>query len=175
MDINRHFLLDSSFNFSIQCMRFQPCRTPQVSVTPSAKKRSFRHLYFDHNRWCVSQYGCQSFGAISCIMTQVRLLALRPSVIVISLLYGGFYTMVWGYARHQYARPPPRKRYNYYITCYLGNTTLYCFGALKLLWRFNECMPSCYTDLMKMANDKKSITEGKIHLVVCTGSHDVQL
>ena len=172
MDINRHFLLDSSlisdfyFNFSVQCTRFQPCRTPQVSVTPSAKKRSFVNVgtcTLTMTRDTCLSTDVSHLGQFSCIETHSSEAAgLESSVIVISLLRGGFYTMMLGYARHQYARPPPRKRY---ITCYLGNTTVYCFGALKLLRLFKECMPSRYTDLMKMANEKKSITEGKIHLI----------
>lgn len=144
MDVNRHFLLDSSlisdfyFNFSIQCMRFQPCWTPQVSVTPSAKKRSFvnvgtctltmtgdaclstdvNHLGQFHALWhqFSLKWGCWPWELCNSYISPSGWL---------------FYTMVLGYARHQYVRPPPRKRYNHYITCYLGNTTVYCFGALN--------------------------------------------
>ena len=47
-------------------------------------------------------------------------------VIVISLPRGVvvLHIIVSGVARHQCARPHPRKRSNYDITCYLGNFTV---------------------------------------------------
>ena len=79
---------------------------------------------------CAQQAECPC-ACVTCqlhsqIVIIIMLLVLKSVflVIVISLPGGwSFYTLVSGIARHQYARPHPMDRYNYYITCYLGNIT----------------------------------------------------